>query len=269
MDSLDRDRLTKSVEDLDSKLRLSNNDEMEKLKNEIVIELGKESFKKEILADLEAGSRNSLWRAAQHPAILLVLGFGLTTGLGSFLSYKWQNRSNEKQAERQTQQQKYDQDQSTRQRTIQQKYELTDEVVRAVAETNTAAEDILVAFQWNPKDRRAFPERTKYWQEASRKWRVESKILIQKLVFRFTDQTIGVFFQQIVDKRKDIGVTIEYIQGLIGEKGWKEMQNDSTAIQEIKRCRKLINEIRDDLGALMQKMIADIKSDETAATPPH
>jgi hypothetical protein len=269
MDSLDRSRLKKSVEDLDSKLRMSTNDEMEKLRDEIVVEIRKESFKKEILSDLEADARNSFWKAAQHPAILLVLGFALTTGLGSFLTYKWQSRANEKQAERQTQQQKYDQDQSTRQRTIQQKYELTDEVVRAVAETNTAAEDILVAFQWNPKDRRAFPERTKYWQEASRKWRVESKILIQKLVFRFTDQKIGSSFQAIVEKRKDVGVTIEYIQDLIGEKGWKGMQNDSNAAQETKRCRKLINEIRDELGVLMREMIADIKIDEASAGPPH
>jgi hypothetical protein len=232
------------------------------LRDEIAVELKKEAFKKEILAELKADEPPSLTKVAQHPAVLLILGCALTTGVGSFLTYKWQLRASERQAERAAQQQKFEQGESARQRTIQQKYELTDQVIRAVAETNTAAEDMLKAFGWNQQDRKAYPERMKYWQESSRKWRVDSKMLIQKLAFRFKDPQISASFQNIIDMRKDLGVSIVYIQDMLGDLGWNGMQKDDETKNVRAHCLEMVNQIIDQMNKLMRIMIAEIQANE-------
>lgn len=276
----ERKELKKQIEEMDKQFGEFGREEMESLKNEVVAEIRKESFKKELLEELEMrGFRASLRKTAQHPAVLLILGFGLTSLLGSGLTFLWQNKANAKQESRAAEQRDFEQRQNSRQRLIQQKYLLVDEVAKAVAETSTAAEDILDA--WDRANKQAYPERLKYWQvEGSRKWRVANKTLIPKLSSTFRDPQVGAIFDKIIEHRSYIGNYIVNLRVLHDRLGWAGMEKckevgkfkkndpckDVTDFKDKALTR--INRMADELGKLMNVMVLEIKVDEQPIVPP-
>jgi hypothetical protein len=180
----------------------------EGLKNEIRAGVEKEFLKKEIFDELTP-KESKRWKFLAHPALLLLIGFIFTTVLGTVFSSCWQNR-----------QSSLEQDRLTRQAVIKQKYEIKDEVIKAVAETNTAAEDVLASYGWGPHDSRRrtdAPERLEKWQNASASWRTKSKILAENLSFRFNDPRILGILEQITTKRSDVGSRIQNLQRRLEE----------------------------------------------------
>lgn len=276
----EKDELKKDIGELDEQFGEFGRPELESLKREVVAEIRKDSFKKELLEELEMrGFKASLRKTAQHPAILLVLGFGLSTLLGSGLTFLWQNKANAKQESRAAQQRDFEQRQNSRQRLIQQKYLLTDEVAKAVAETSTAAEDILDA--WDRANKQAYPERLNYWQaEGSRKWRVANKTLIPKLTSTFRDTQVRAIFEKIIEHRSFIGNDIANLKGLHDRLGWAGMgkcqevekfkkDDPCKDVQEFKEdALKKINAMADELGKLTNVMVLEIKVDEQPIVPP-
>lgn len=259
--------LKEEIENLSSRFGEFSRGELESLKREVVAEIRKESFKKEILDELEMrGYKAKLRKTAQHPAVLLILGFGLSTLLGSALTFLWQNKANAKQESRAVQQRDFEQKQSSRQRLVQQKYGLVDDVAKAVAETNTAAEDILDAL--DRANHTAYPERLKYWQsEGSRKWRVASKILIPKLTSTFRDKQVNEIFQKIIEHRAYIGNDIANLQTLQRSLGWQGMNNHKEVEEFKKDALTNINQMALELGNLTNVMVSEIKVDEQPITP--
>ena len=263
-----KEQLKQQVDDLDRQFGAFSQQDLATLRNEVIAEIRKETFKKEILEELGMrGFRASVRKTAQHPAVLLILGFALTSALGGGLTFLWQNKANAKQESRAAQQRDFEQKQAARQRLIQQKSALIDEVAKAVAETSTAAEDILDAFERS--NRRAYPERLKYWQsEGSRKWRVASKLLIPKLNSTFRHKQVNACFQTLIGHRSYIGNDIANLEGLHARLGWKRMETDKEAEELLAEAHVKINEMAAELETLMSVMADEIKVDEVPIIQP-
>jgi hypothetical protein len=263
-----KEQLKQEVDELDRQFGAFSQQDLEALRNEVVAEIRKEAFKKQILEELEMrGFKASVRKTAQHPAVLLILGFALTSALGGGLTFLWQNKANAKQESRTALQRDFEQKQAARQRLIQQKSALIDEVAKAVAETNTAAEDILDAFERSNK--RAYPERLKYWQsEGSRKWRVASKLLIPKLSSTFRDKQVNACFQTLIGHRAYIGNDIVNLESLHARLGWKRMDADKEAAELLKDAHAKINQMAAELEKLMGVMADEIKVDEVPIIQP-
>lgn len=195
--------------------------------------LDTEILKKEISEELgrqPAESRVS--KFLKHPAVLLLLVFFFTTGLSSWLTYFWNRRQ-------------WDNEQSrlSNQHELDKKYSLIETVIRNVAETNTAAEDVLEYYPWkNPKQIR---EVTANWRKKSREWRVNSKVLRQDLAIFFLDTEVVKSFEELVQKRRQLNRDITNL--IEGDKG-------SDAKRDKDEALKLINDANDLLqvcGTLM------------------
>ena len=184
----------------------------EALKNEVLGAVESEFLKKEILAELNP--KKSRWsRFLGHPAFLLFAGFFFTTVLGTLFSSCWQTRQSELDRER-----------LTREEVIKQKYDLKDDVIKSVAEINTAAEDLLASYGWDPHDSRRKVDalaRLKKWQDASANWRTRSKILAENLRFRFNSAEVQRLFGEIKTKRSDVGSRIQDLQRRVEDSGGK------------------------------------------------
>jgi len=201
--------------ELINELRAANEDlkgSVASLKGEIRDEISRSAIKKEIVDQvLTKRSRSSgFW---QHPATLLVLGFVFTTLCGAAITSCWKTREWQNEQSYLTAQTRCERERLTRTEEIKQKYEVKDEIIRRVAETNTAAEEILIYFEMDPRRRRQEKkDRIAYWKEASRNWRTNEKILKQRLLLRFVDTNVGNLFEQIVQYRNFVGVDINYQQ---------------------------------------------------------
>jgi hypothetical protein len=164
------------------------NDERER-----IIEI--ERFRAEIREQLDAGGKKTGWYEwLAHPALLLVAGFVLTGVIGEKLTQHWKN-------EEAINQRTYLQ----QQRLLDKRYELLERTLSAVAQTNTAAEDILASRtwpNWSAGERREFKSR---WQTTSREWRISSTILHQELGVYFANHQIPQTFGEIEDVREYLG----------------------------------------------------------------
>jgi hypothetical protein len=242
-------------------LRAANEDlkvSVESLKTEIRDEINRSAIKKEIVDQvLTKRSRSSgFW---QHPVTLLVLGFVFTTLCGAALTSCWKTREWQNEQYYLAAQTRCERERSTRTEEIKQKYEVKDEIIRRVAETNTAAEEILIYFQMDPARRsKEGKDRIAYWKEASRSWRTNEKILKQRLLLRFTDPNISNLFEEIVKYRNFVGVNINNQQ---------EELSDGRQI-----CREIVNQANLCMGHItgnlmpqvIKGMNEEILSDEKA-----
>lgn len=190
-----------------------------KLKSELREEIDKENLKKEII--VEVSPRGSRFREfIKHPATLLVLGFVFTTFLGTIVSSVWKYWEWENEQGYLKTQTQCERERQTRSEEIKQKYEVKDEIIKRVAETNTAAEEILLYFQMDPPRRKLLQaERTNYWQVASRDWRINEKILRQRSLLRFQNQNVTGLLEEITRYRGWVGININNQQEKLSADG--------------------------------------------------
>jgi hypothetical protein len=203
--------------------------DLAELKSELRGEIEKDVLKKEIISEL-AGEKSKVPAFLQHPVTLLFLGFVLTTGLGTIITLTWKYLEWENEQEYLKTQAQCDRERQTRSEEIKQKYEVKDEIIKRVAETNTAAEEILLYFQMEPARRQKLQEeRTKYWQEATRTWRIDEKILKQRLLLRFEDPDVSRLFAKIGIYRGWVGININNQQEKLstGQKICTEIVNQA------------------------------------------
>ncbi len=234
----------------------------EGLKKELLAEIEKESLKKEILSELKP--KDSFWdKFFKHPAFLLIVGFILTTLLGTTLTSYWQYKTWSGQ-----------QRLATQQAVVKQKYELKDEIIKTVAETNTAAEDALASFLLDSEDSRLkteLPERMKAWREASKNWRKNSKILKDKLIFRFEDPEILKVFDKIIYLRAEVGGQIDKYQKQIETSKGDILSEKNPANKEFEDSVYSTNGKASEFvkltETLMKSMVAEIKEDEIKTKP--
>ena len=222
----------------------------EALKREILIDLERQELKKTILNELKP-PKSKIGSFAKHPAILLVLGFLLTTGLGTLLTSNWQSREWSRQ-----------QLQLAQQRKLDQKYALADDFNKAISETIASADDILNLFKsdWdNQTLAKEEPERMAYWRQTSRNWRVASKIFITKLAAYFDDPQAKELFQEIILKRRRIGNNINRLLADYRGKNRQNQQAQSIADETI----NLINETLNLTLQLTNSMVQEARHDES------
>ena len=125
-----------------------------------------------------------------HSAVLLVLGFILTTGVGSWLTYFWKQRD-------WANQQSY----LARQRALDKKYAVIDPTFKEVAVTITASQYVLATLFRNPRTDKEIQERRANWLKTSRDWRIASNVLSQNIAISFSNPEIQTAFKGVVDKR--------------------------------------------------------------------
>ncbi|HXJ38325.1 MAG TPA: hypothetical protein VNH18_03545, partial [Bryobacteraceae bacterium] len=97
-----------------------------------------------------------------------------------------------------------EQRQLAQQRALEKKYSLVDELFRSVAEATTAAEDVVATQTWT-WSRADVERRQQIWLTSSTNWRVSSKIIRQKIGTYFATPVILPQFDEIIDKRKQLG----------------------------------------------------------------
>src|SRR6185503_19167642 len=121
---------------------------------------------------------------------------------------------------------------------------IADEVTKAIAETATAADDVLALFVWDAGEPRAVKES---WRQSSRNWRISSKTLLPKLVAYFRNPEARSLFDQINSNRTLIGNKItnllddypKYKRETLAKLDRERVEEDRKSTQN------KINEVRD------------------------
>ena len=229
-----------------------------KLKDEIRKDIEKDKIKEEILEEIKTKSSKSDG-FLKHPATLLVLGFLLTTILGTTLTSCWKSLELDNEREYLSTQTRCERERQTKSDEIKQKYEVKDEIIRRVAETNTAAEEILLYFQMKPARReREQNERVTYWKEATRNWRTNEKILKQRLLLRFSDPSVNQLFDDMITFRNWVGINIDSQQEALSSGG-------DICSERIKIANRCMTHIVEELMPQVIKLMnEEISSDEKA-----
>jgi hypothetical protein len=202
--------------------------------------LNKERIR-EILTHRRRQNQSSASKFFAHPAILLLLGFLFTGVVGGLLANYWKAREWENQ-------QRY----LAKQRGLEKKYAVIDEALKAVAETNTAAEDVLAGYSWTEWHQKEADQRRENWLATSRKWRISSKIVRQKLAAYFVNPDVLSQFDQIISTRRQVG---NIITNLLT----RSIKSEKEAQEERKRALELVNKIGEQLkqcGSLMARELA-------------
>lgn len=175
----------------------------------------------------------------KHPAVLLLLGFLSTGVLGASLASFWKSREWHNE-------QRY----LFGQRALQKKYELTEEAFKAVAETTTAAENVLALYAFNGSDE-DFKTQRAAWDKSSQTWRIESKVLREKLETYFHNAGLVPKFDEIIKDRR-------YLGNIITQLLRKEIPKDKVQ-GESDQALKLVGRISQELiecGALISPELA-------------
>lgn len=188
-----------------------------KIKGEVLEELDRDDLKKKILSEVRP-RKSSIGSFLEHPASMLVAGFILTTIFGTIITSCWKYREWQNEQAYTATQTHCERERLTMTEGIKQKNEVKEEIIKRVAETNTAAEEILKYFEIAPtRQEQEKEERSKYWKEASRNWRINSKILKQRLILRFNNPSISTLFAEITRYRSWVGVHIDNQQDLLAD----------------------------------------------------
>jgi len=132
----------------------------------------------------------------RHPFTLLVCGWLLTGVLGTWFTTCW-DRSEKARERRRV----------ALDLELKQRVALFEETTTAVAETFTAAEDVLSLFEYGagPARQKEVAERLAFWKAAGRAWRTHSKVLGAKLAATYNDPRIAIQFQEIINTRRQLG----------------------------------------------------------------
>lgn len=240
--------------------------EREELKNEVLADLKRQDLKKEILDELKRKG-SSVGEFLKHPAFILLAGFILTTVMGTWLSSYWQDRQWKGQQEYLKSQSDIERTRLTRQGLIKEKYDIRDQTIKAIAEASTAAEDMLESFTWQLDDSRRTtdaPERARYWQEASRNWRINSKTLAQKISFRFNKPEVLKTFDHITEIRAAVGNKIQILKRRVEESKGSVLADEQFQ-RDVYAVNGQINEVVRLAQELMKVMTEEIREDESRA----
>jgi hypothetical protein len=191
----------------------------QRLKASILEELRKQdALKRDVLAELNR--RRSFAQVLQHPAALLVLGFLFTSVLGARFSAYWQSQEWHRQQALQT-----------RQRALEQKYQIANEVAQAVGEIYAASAGVLSSVHIDNvrKRQQEVEEKRKPWLEARQQWLAKSSTLLQRLTTHFAvdpqassdnPTDVRTMFIHIYDQIHITNVHIANTLGQLESNGW-------------------------------------------------
>lgn len=215
------------------------NSDWQAVKKEIIDEVRKDLRSKDVLGGLEEDNwKSTLGRLFQHPAVLVLLTFVVTSLLGTQITSSWQSK----------------------QRELEQKYGVIDHVNKAVSDNLTAAQDIVGLYQYEQgaRDRKEIEkERWTYWQQKSREWRINSNVIPQKLKGNFKDPEIQQFFKDLLNKSFELSVNIKNLKGDVAQNGWKQVATP-TFNARLMEILKVIQSLRIQMATLLDRMNTEI-----------
>lgn len=184
----------------------------EALIKEIVQEMRKDTVKEEALTKLKKANWLGLVsNFFQHPATLLLIGFALTACIGGWLTNRWQTQEWNRQKLIERNEWERQQLRLIDIHVINIKYQLIDEITKAIGERNAAARGILSPLAQNLRYTdllKEEKERINTWQRVTGEWRVNSQILKLKISTYITSPGVATRFEQIIDEQKRIAVAI-------------------------------------------------------------
>lgn len=166
------------------------------LEPEIRERIRTELLVRRLLADAEPQDERKP-ASTRHPAFLLVLSFALTGIVGSLLTSCWQAQDWGRQESFRVA------DDATKQR-----IEVMNLATKSIAESFTAAEDVLHVFFWSwPTDSTivTFEDRSKAWQVASHDWRIDEKVLIANVNATYSRSRPPLILSMISANRLELG----------------------------------------------------------------
>lgn len=223
-----------------------------RLKKEILEVIGVEALKKEVFEEIK-GDNSKINEFAKHPAVLLILGFIFTTFVGSWLTWWYQSWEWDRQQDRLAQQRYLDGKKTT-----------AEDVIKAIAETISASDDVLSLFYWNIGDKSNKVEEQKRrdnWEQTSLKWRNNIYILPPKLNTYFKNPEIQPKLNEIIQERNLVGNNLTNMLTDYDEDRNKALNNSGFESDKTETLNK-VNKIRDLLGQLTNILIKEIQEEE-------
>jgi hypothetical protein len=216
----------------------------EQLKKEILDGLrDRESLKRDIIKELQPTGLKYRWLdLIRHPLFLLFCGFLLTGVATTFVKFIWDRGEWNRQQQLQTQK-----------HVLEQKLELRDQVLEAVAAGNASVSEITTLFFYETAESAANKEeeRTKSWQDASRSWNTSSEKLSQKVSVNFKNPEIQKTFDDIITKRHLIGVEVNNAMSTLRQ-DWTILDK-----KESQPYKDLIKRVRESILVPLNREVAE------------
>jgi len=174
-----------------------------------------EILKAEIRKELQREEPASRLSEFQKQIWLLVIGSLLTIVVGGSLTYWWKSRE----------------------------------------ETIAAADDVLSTYYDQGWTQKEIDERRENWTHTSRNWWVNSHVLSEEIAATFSNHEIDQSFQQIVNKRKQLGnIIMNLPRGRNQAATEKELENQVDAAIKLKlEIVELLHKCSADMTALARK----------------
>ncbi|HEX8174366.1 MAG TPA: hypothetical protein VF543_04520 [Pyrinomonadaceae bacterium] len=170
--------------------------EKDALKKEVLADLNRQTLKKEIINELQKNDwKISLFDAIKHPIILLLVTFILT----NWIATAWQSREWDRQQSRLVQI-----------KGVEQKYEMMDEIIKAVGDNNSTIIELL-GFFLRPPEKRSLSdmgELERKFQDARRQWNTTIATVDQKLQIYFKSPDVQPLFRAVTQKQGKIILNI-------------------------------------------------------------
>lgn len=212
----------------------------EKLK-ETLAELEGESFKNAVLQELKEASRRK--STFQHPAFLLFLGFLLTGVVGTWLTSYWQARAKENERA-----------QLAHERAIQQKYDVADQINKAVSEAYAGAQVMIgvAASGLAGADEKELAEQEAYWKQAARTSAINSWVLRQKLAVNFKNKEANDLYGEIIVETEDLNIIVRE-----GVRAVRKNKGKPLGEQDIKELLIMAESIRQKTQRLLEIMMEE------------
>lgn len=218
----------------------SDQTDWQSVKKEIIAEIRKDRRSKEVLSALEENTwKRKIAKFFEHPAALVLLTFIATSIVGTQITSSWQSK----------------------QRELEQKYGIIDQVNKGVSDTLTASQDIVGLYQYeqatNKPDRTDVEkERWTYWQLKSREWRTNSNLIPQKLKASFKDPEIQRTFQNLLGASFQLSINIKNLKGEVGP-NW-ELVDTPDFKKRLTDLLKDIQSLKLQMAQLLDRMTAEI-----------
>jgi len=203
-----------------------------------------EILKAEIRKELQREEPASRLSEFQKQIWLLVIGSLLTIVVGGSLTYWWKSRESDNQRAYLAQQ-----------RALDRTYGLINKIAKELAQTIAAADDVLSTYYDQGWTQKEIDERRENWTHTSRNWWVNSHVLSEEIAATFSNHEIDQSFQQIVNKRKQLGnIIMNLPRGRNQAATEKELENQVDAAIKLKlEIVELLHKCSADMTALARK----------------
>ncbi|HWX43579.1 MAG TPA: hypothetical protein VN345_20740 [Blastocatellia bacterium] len=150
-----------------------------------------------------------------------------------------------------------------KQRRLDQKYAIINDLTKAGGETIAAGDDVLTLFFWKGSRKlraEQEAEKRKYWQQSSRAWRISSGSLAAKINANFNSQEVKNALTQLTLNRKYAGNQITNLLEDLDK--FKDKVLTEARIQEnANAALTLFNDLWPQLGQLTEAMVREIRDE--------